>query len=104
MSKVATPSAASSSSPDDMELAGVTVYVRDWAAAVEWYRDVLGLPVGPYEPDHEFCMMIAGSGFIGLATDHPEYAQGSHENRPALRRSAGRISEALPRPLRPLRR
>ena len=78
-----------------MELAGVTIYVKDWAAAVTWYRDVLGLPIGPYEPDDEFCMMLAGSGFIGLATDHPEYAQGSHENRMAPSLRVADLDEAL---------
>ena len=64
-----------------MRLSGVTIYVRDWDAAVAWYRDTLGLSVGPYEPDDRFCMMLAGDGFIGLATDHPEFAEGTHENR-----------------------
>lgn len=66
-----------------MELAGVTIYVRDWPAAVTWYSEVLGLTIGPYEPDDQFCMMMAGAGFIGIASDHPEYAEGSQENRVA---------------------
>ena len=64
-----------------MNLAGVTIYVRDWPAAVAWYRDVLGLTVFALEEDDEFCMLSVGSGFLGLATDHPEYAAGEHENR-----------------------
>jgi predicted enzyme related to lactoylglutathione lyase len=64
-----------------VKLAGVTVYVRDWPAAVAWYRDVLGLAVAALEEDDEFCMLAAGDGFIGLATDHPQYAIGDHENR-----------------------
>ena len=64
-----------------MKLAGVTVYVRDWPAAMAWYRDVLGLEVVALEPEDQFCMLSVGSGFIGLACDHPEYAVGAHENR-----------------------
>ena len=61
----------------------MTVYVRDWPAAVEWYRDVLGLSIGAYEADDQFCMLMAGSSFIALASDHPEFAEGSNENRVA---------------------
>jgi catechol 2,3-dioxygenase-like lactoylglutathione lyase family enzyme len=64
-----------------VKLAGFTIYVRDWPAAVAWYRDVLGLPVVAFEEDDQFCMLGVGSGFLGLATDHPEYAVGEHENR-----------------------
>jgi predicted enzyme related to lactoylglutathione lyase len=64
-----------------VNLAGDTVYVRDWPAAMAWYRDVLGLPVLAVEEDDEFCMLAVGSGFLGLATDHPEYTVGDHENR-----------------------
>lgn len=52
----------------------VTVQVRDFDAAVAWYRDVLGLSVLTLEPD-EFCM-LAPPGSTGpalaLATDHPD--------------------------------
>jgi predicted enzyme related to lactoylglutathione lyase len=64
-----------------VKLAGVTVQVRDWDAAVAWYRDVLGLPVLALEEDDRFCMLAAGDGFLGIACDHPEYAGGEHENR-----------------------
>ena len=64
-----------------MKLAGVTVYVRDWPAAVAWYRDVVGLSIAALEEDDQFCMLSVGSGFLGLATDHPEYTVGDHENR-----------------------
>jgi catechol 2,3-dioxygenase-like lactoylglutathione lyase family enzyme len=52
----------------------VTVQVRDFDAAVAWYRDVLGLSVLSLEPD-EFCM-LGPPGSTGpalaLATDHPD--------------------------------
>jgi catechol 2,3-dioxygenase-like lactoylglutathione lyase family enzyme len=35
----------------------VTVQVRDFATAVAWYSDVLGLSVLSLEPD-EFCMLV----------------------------------------------
>jgi catechol 2,3-dioxygenase-like lactoylglutathione lyase family enzyme len=51
----------------------VTIQVRDFDAAVEWYRDVLGLQVLGMEPG-EFCMLGVGrsSTAIALATDHPD--------------------------------
>ena len=64
-----------------MKLAGVTIYVRDWPAMMAWYRDVLGLAILALEEDDQFCMLAVGGGFLGLACDHPEYAQGDAENR-----------------------
>jgi catechol 2,3-dioxygenase-like lactoylglutathione lyase family enzyme len=51
----------------------VTIQVRDFDAAVAWYRDVLGLAVLGVEPG-EFCVLGVGRGSttIALATDHPD--------------------------------
>ncbi|HMK12249.1 MAG TPA: VOC family protein [Acidimicrobiales bacterium] len=51
----------------------VTVQVRDFDAAVAWYRDVLGLSVVWLEPG-EFCVLGCGAGesTLALATDHPD--------------------------------
>lgn len=55
----------------------VTVQVTDFEAAVDWYRDVLGLSVLYLEPS-EFCMLgppdSTGSPApaLALATDHPD--------------------------------
>jgi len=52
----------------------VTAQVRHFDAAVEWYRDVLGLSVLWIEQG-EFCTLApAGSDgpAIALATDHPD--------------------------------
>ena len=52
----------------------VTAQVRNFDAAVAWYRDVLGLSVLWLEPN-EFCSFVApGSNgpAIALATDHPD--------------------------------
>jgi catechol 2,3-dioxygenase-like lactoylglutathione lyase family enzyme len=53
----------------------VTVQVANFAAAVEWYRDVLGLAVVYLEPS-EFCVLAppgtSGSPALALATDHPD--------------------------------
>lgn len=75
----------------------MTVYVRDWPAAVRWYSEVLGLEIGPYEEDDQFCMMMAGSGFIALASDHPEFSDGSHENRVAPSLQVADFDETLER-------
>jgi len=55
----------------------VTVQVRDLEAMVTWYRDVLCLGVGWFEPA-EFCTlsMPAGGAVLALATDHPERISG----------------------------
>jgi catechol 2,3-dioxygenase-like lactoylglutathione lyase family enzyme len=54
-------------------VAMVTVQVRDFDAAVAWYRDVLGLEAAYIEPD-EFCMLSTARGetVLALATDHPD--------------------------------
>ena len=51
----------------------VTVQVRDFDAAVAWYRDVLGLSVVWLEPG-EFCSLAFArrSATLALATDHPD--------------------------------
>jgi catechol 2,3-dioxygenase-like lactoylglutathione lyase family enzyme len=55
----------------------VTVQVADFARAVDWYRDVLGLAVVYLEPN-EFCMLAppgspdSPAPFLALATDHPD--------------------------------
>lgn len=55
-------------------LAMVTVQVRDFDSAVEWYRDVLGLAVLWIEPGEFCCLVPEGSGdpALALATDHPD--------------------------------
>ena len=78
-----------------MRLSGMTVYVRDWPAAVKWYSEVLGLTIGPYESDDQFCMMFAGDGFIALASDHPEYAGSTDENRVAPSLEVDDLDETL---------
>ena len=44
-----------------------------FAAIVAWYRDVLGLSIGWYEPN-EFCTFTSemGGASLALATDHPD--------------------------------
>ena len=52
----------------------VTVQVRDFDAAVAWYRDVFGLSVLSLEPD-EFCTLVPPGSTgpaLALATDHPD--------------------------------
>lgn len=52
----------------------VTVQVRDFDAAVAWYRDVLGLSVVVQQPG-EFCMLAppgTEEPALALATDHPD--------------------------------
>jgi catechol 2,3-dioxygenase-like lactoylglutathione lyase family enzyme len=54
----------------------VTVQVANFDAAVDWYRDVLGLSVLYLEPN-EFCMLAppdstgSPAPSLALATDHP---------------------------------
>jgi catechol 2,3-dioxygenase-like lactoylglutathione lyase family enzyme len=62
-------------------LDAITIQVRDWEAAVSWYTDVLGLTVVAREDDHRFCMLQTGGAMLALASDHPEHARSSAENR-----------------------
>lgn len=60
----------------------VTVQVRDFDAAVAWYRDVLGLSVVWMEPS-DFCMLAPPGSeepALALATDHP----GRVSSRPGI--------------------
>jgi predicted enzyme related to lactoylglutathione lyase len=61
----------------------ITIQVRDWPLALAWYRDVLGLTVVALEEAHQFCMLGTGDGgaLLGLASDHPDQAASTHENR-----------------------
>ena len=61
----------------------VSLQVRDWRAAVRWYTEVLGLTVGPYEEEDQFCMLKTREGdvMLALASDHPEYSASQEENR-----------------------
>jgi len=61
----------------------VTIQVRDWSAAVAWYRRVLGLEVVALEEHDRFCMLGTGGALLALASDHPELAAGTAENRMA---------------------
>jgi catechol 2,3-dioxygenase-like lactoylglutathione lyase family enzyme len=55
----------------------ITVQVANFDAAVDWYRDVLGLSVLYLEPS-EFCMLAppdstgSPAASLALATDHPD--------------------------------
>lgn len=52
----------------------VTVQVRDFDAALAWYRDVLGLSVIYLEPG-EICLLTPPGSegpALALATDHPD--------------------------------
>lgn len=52
----------------------VTAQVRDFAVALAWYRDVLGLALLYQEPG-EFAMLAppgTDAPALALATDHPE--------------------------------
>ena len=65
----------------------VTIQVRSWAAAVQWYSEVLGLPIITLDEDDGFCMFGTGGATLALASDHPDQAVGTEENRlaPAFR-------------------
>jgi len=65
----------------------VTIQVRDWAQAVRWYTQVLGLPIITLEEEAGFCMLGTDGATLALASDHPYQAAGTEENRlaPAFR-------------------
>lgn len=52
----------------------VTIQVRDFDAALAWYRDTIGLSVLLLEPE-EFCLLAPPGSHVptlALATDHPD--------------------------------
>jgi predicted enzyme related to lactoylglutathione lyase len=65
----------------------VTIQVRDWAEAVRWYTQVLGLPITTLDEEDGFCMLGTDGATLALASDHPDQAAGTEENRlaPAFR-------------------
>lgn len=40
----------------------VEIRVKDWTAAVEWYRDRLSLQVAAWDPDDEYCQLEPEGG------------------------------------------
>jgi catechol 2,3-dioxygenase-like lactoylglutathione lyase family enzyme len=75
----------------------VTIQVRDWDAAVSWYTEMLGLTVVVREDDHRFCMLQTGGAMLALATDHPEHASSTGENRIAPSFQVGDLDAAVAR-------
>jgi len=65
----------------------VTIQVRNWASAVKWYTQVLGLPILTLDEQAGFCMLGTDGATLALASDHPDQASGIEENRlaPAFR-------------------
>jgi catechol 2,3-dioxygenase-like lactoylglutathione lyase family enzyme len=59
----------------------VTIQVRDWAGAVRWYTQVLGLPIITVDEDDRFCMLGTDGATLALASDHPDQVAGTEENR-----------------------
>jgi catechol 2,3-dioxygenase-like lactoylglutathione lyase family enzyme len=61
----------------------VSIRVRDWKAAVEWYRDKLGLkPLGLH--DHPWCMMALPEGDTVLALDGTNPVLGASNCIPSI--------------------
>jgi catechol 2,3-dioxygenase-like lactoylglutathione lyase family enzyme len=48
--------------------------VRDWPAAVAWYRDVLGLPLERLDAAADFALFRAGAGRVALKAGEPRPA------------------------------
>jgi catechol 2,3-dioxygenase-like lactoylglutathione lyase family enzyme len=65
----------------------VTIQVRNWTAAVQWYTEVLGLPIVTSDEDDGFCMLGTDGAALALASDHLDQAVGTEQNRlaPAFR-------------------
>ena len=65
----------------------VTIQVRNWAAALQWYTEVLGLPILTSDEADGFCIFGTEGAALTLASDHPDQAAGTEENRlaPAFR-------------------
>ena len=61
----------------------VTIQVRDWKAAVQWYTKTLGFEVAVSEEDDQFCLLTTGAALLGLAADHAEQSASTSENRVA---------------------
>jgi catechol 2,3-dioxygenase-like lactoylglutathione lyase family enzyme len=72
---------AGDAAPGPLDL--VTIQVRDWPAAVDWYQRVLGLELVAIEEHDHFCLLGTGTGgaMVALACDHPEQARSTEENR-----------------------
>src|SRR5947209_11454001 len=52
----------------------VELTVRDWPAAVAWYRDVLGLPLERLDAAGDFALFRAGPGRVALKAGEPRPA------------------------------
>ena len=61
----------------------VTIQVRHWKAAMQWYTETIGFEVAVSEEDDQFCLLTTGAALLGLAADHPEQSASTSENRVA---------------------
>lgn len=59
----------------------VQLKVADWAAAVQWYQDILGLRVTAYEEDDQYCWLVAQDGGARLGL-HGQPGIGRTSERP----------------------
>jgi predicted enzyme related to lactoylglutathione lyase len=60
----------------------VQLEVEDWVAAVQWYRDVIGLRVTAYEEDDQYCWMVAEEGDCRLGLyGRPNLSQNAERPR-----------------------
>jgi catechol 2,3-dioxygenase-like lactoylglutathione lyase family enzyme len=75
----------------------VTIQVRNWAAAVQWYTEILGLPMITSDVDDGFCMLGTDGATLALASDHPDQAAGTQENRLAPAFRVADLDESLER-------
>jgi predicted enzyme related to lactoylglutathione lyase len=66
-----------------LDMSGVELQARDWDALLAWYQEVLGMTVIVVEEDDRFAMLQApgGGAILHLASDHPDLAASTEENR-----------------------
>jgi hypothetical protein len=54
---------------------------------MQWYSETLGFPIITSDEEDRFCMLGTSGANLALASDHPDQAVGSNQNRlaPAFR-------------------
>jgi predicted enzyme related to lactoylglutathione lyase len=66
MADLLEPQSVAATEQSRLDLFMTVVRVANWSAIVKWYTETLGLAPVVLDPEHEFALLEAGSGRLGL--------------------------------------
>jgi predicted enzyme related to lactoylglutathione lyase len=66
MADSANSTSRAATEPSQLELFMTVVKVAKWTTTVRWYTDTLGLAAVLVDREHEFALLAAGAGLVGI--------------------------------------